>query len=78
METKKIVIICGHPDADSFTGTMLDHYQAGAEDAGHEVHRYNLGELNFDPILHKGYREIQQLEPDLLMLQTLFVNATTL
>lgn len=69
METKKIVIICGHPDADTFTGTMLDHYQAGAEDAGHEVRRYNLGELNFDPILHKGYKEIQQLEPDLVMLQ---------
>jgi NAD(P)H dehydrogenase (quinone) len=69
MKTKKIVIICGHPDADTFTGTMLDHYQAGAEDAGHEVLRYNLGELNFDPILHKGYKEIQQLEPDLIMLQ---------
>lgn len=69
METKKIVIICGHPDADSFTGTMLDHYQAGAEDSGHEVHRFNLGELNFDPILRKGYKEIQQLEPDLIMLQ---------
>ncbi len=69
METKKIVIICGHPDADTFTGTMLDHYQAGAEDAGHEVKRYNLGELHFDPILHKGYKEIQQLEPDLMMLQ---------
>jgi len=69
METKKIVIICGHPDADTFTGTMLDHYQAGAEDSGHEVKRFNLGELHFDPILHKGYKEIQQLEPDLLMLQ---------
>lgn len=69
METKKIVIICGHPDADSFSGTILDHYQAAAEEAGHEVRRYNLGELHFDPILHKGYKEIQQLEPDLLMLQ---------
>jgi NAD(P)H dehydrogenase (quinone) len=69
MKTKKIVIICGHPDADTFTGTTLDHYQAAAEDAGHEVRRYNLGELNFDPILHKGYKEIQQLEPDLQMIQ---------
>jgi NAD(P)H dehydrogenase (quinone) len=69
METKKIVIICGNPDADSFTGTALDHYQAGAEDMGHEVRRYNLGNMQFDPILHKGYKEIQQLEPDLMMLQ---------
>ena len=69
MEQKKIVIICGHPDHETFTGAVLDHYQAGAEDAGHEVQRVNLGELQFDPILHKGYKEIQHLEPDLEMLQ---------
>lgn len=69
MNPKKIVIICGHPDADTFTGSVLDHYQVAAEDAGHEVRRYNLGDLHFDPILHKGYKEIQQLEPDLAMLQ---------
>ena len=69
METKKIVIICGHPDVDTFTGAALDHYQAGAEDVGHEVRRYNLSDLHFDPILHKGYKEIQQLEPDLVTLQ---------
>ena len=69
MEPKKIVIICGHPDADTFTGAMLESYQRGAEAVGHQVHRFNLGELQFDPILHKGYKEIQHLEPDLLMLQ---------
>ncbi|MFT7644384.1 MAG: NAD(P)H dehydrogenase (quinone) [Candidatus Paceibacteria bacterium] len=69
MQPKKIVIICGHPDADTFTGGLLDHYQAAAEEAGHEVKRFNLGELQFDPILHKGYKEIQYLEPDLITLQ---------
>lgn len=69
METKKIVIICGHPDTDTFTGAVLDHYQAAAEEAGHAVHRFNVSELTFDPILHKGYKEIQQLEPDLTMVQ---------
>jgi putative NADPH-quinone reductase len=66
---KKIVIICGHPDADTFTGSVLDHYQAAAEEQGHEVHRYNIGQLHFDPILHKGYKEIQHLEDDLRMVQ---------
>lgn len=69
MQPKKIVIICGNPDAESFTGNILDHYHAAAEEAGHEVRRFNLGELAFDPILHHGYKEIQHLEPDLVMLQ---------
>lgn len=66
---KKIVVLCGNPDADTFTGGVLDHYQAAAEDAGHEVKRYNIGEMDFDPILHKGYKAIQPLEPILLELQ---------
>lgn len=69
MSPKKIVIICGNPDKDTFTGSVLDTYQIAAEDAGHEVRRFNLGEMNFDPILHKGYKEIQPLEPDLIALQ---------
>ena len=69
MNSKKIVVLCGHPDADTFTGGVLDHYQVAAEDAGHTVRRYNIGEMDFDPILHKGYKEIQALEPILLELQ---------
>ena len=63
MNSKNIVVLCGNPDADTFSGAVLDHYQAAAEDAGHVVRRYNIGEMDFDPILHKGYKEIQALEP---------------
>lgn len=69
MQPKKIVLICGNPDVDTFTGSVLDHYQAAAQDAGHEVARFNLGQMKFDPILWKGYKEIQPLEPDLIHLQ---------
>lgn len=69
MTTKKIVLICGNPDAESFTGSVLDSYENAAREAGHEVARFNLGEMKFDPILHKGYKEIQPLEPDLVALQ---------
>lgn len=66
---KKILVLLGNSDTESFTGSMANAYQKGAEEAGHEVSRFNIGEMKFDPILHKGYKEIQTLEKDLVKLQ---------
>lgn len=66
---KKIFILLGHPDKDSFNCTLADEYQRGAEEAGHEVRRVNISDMRFDPILHHGYRLMQELEPDLLSFQ---------
>jgi putative NADPH-quinone reductase len=66
---KKILVLLGNPDANSFSGAVADKYQQAAEAEGHEVRRMNLGELSFNPILHRGYKEIQALEPDLVALQ---------
>ncbi len=69
---KNILVICGHPDADTFTGTVADRYAAAAQKGGHMTTRVNIGDLDFDPILRKGYKVIQPLEPDLAQLQEEF------
>ena len=69
MKSKKIFILLGHPDKDTLNGTLASEYEKGAEVAGHEVRRMNIGEMQFDPILHFGYKKIQELEPDLKAFQ---------
>lgn len=66
---KKIVMLLGHPDRETLSGHFAMLYEQAATQAGHEVKRFNIGDLQFDPILHKGYKAIQELEPDLKELQ---------
>lgn len=55
----------GHTDPETLSGAFANTYERAARAAGHEVRRMNIGEMHFDPILHKGYKVIQELEPDL-------------
>ena len=66
---KKITVLLGHPDKETLTEFFVESYIKGALANGHEVRRINVGDLAFDPILHKGYKVIQELEPDLKKVQ---------
>ena len=70
MEQKKIFILAGHPNpGETLNRSIVESYVEGAREGGHEVRATHLGNLKFDPILHKGYKEIQALEPDLIKVQ---------
>ena len=59
----------GNPDSETECCNFADVYEAEARKVGHEVRRTNLLDMNFDPLLHKGYKVIQELEPDLRKVQ---------
>ena len=65
---KNTLIILGHPDANSYSGSLAETYLEHAQTEGRNIKFVKLGDLSFDPILRHGYRERQELEPDLKAL----------
>jgi NAD(P)H dehydrogenase (quinone) len=66
---KKILIINGHPDRESFCSALAENYKKGADLAGTDCKLVHLIDLNFNPILTFGYRKNSELEPDLVKMQ---------
>jgi len=62
---RRIMIVVGHPENNTFCEALAKAYKDGATGAGHEARLFSLAEMQFDPILHHGYRREQPLEPDL-------------
>ena len=63
---KKIAIINGHPNKDSFNFGVAEAYRAGAVETGAEVKEIVIRELKFNPNLQFGYQKRMELEPDLM------------
>ena len=66
---KKILIINGHPDKESFCFALAESYKKGADTNGDQCQLVHLIDLKFNPILTYGYRLVSELEPDLLKIQ---------
>jgi len=64
--SKKILIINGHPNKDSFNFGIAAAYRKGAESSGVEIQEIVIAELDFNPNLAFGYQKRTELEPDLL------------
>lgn len=62
---QRVLVLLGHTDPQSFCAAMAARYAEAAHAAGHEIRRLDLAALNFDPVLHLGYRQRQTLEPAL-------------
>ncbi len=63
---KKILIINGHPNPDSFSAGLSEAYKKGAEKSRNEIKEIDLGKLRFNLNLSFGYQKRTDLEPDLL------------
>jgi putative NADPH-quinone reductase len=63
---KKILIINGHPNAESFNNGLFEAYKKGARTTGTEIREIVIKDLQFNPNLQFGYQKRTELEPDLL------------
>lgn len=63
---KKIALINGHPNHESFNFVLAEAYKKGAENSGAEIKEIIIRDLDFNPNLQFGYQKRMDLEPDLL------------
>ncbi len=66
---KKIVVILGHPDSESFNQALFDQYVQHLDSTKTQCETIEIRQLQFDPNLKYGYRKRMELEPDLLEAQ---------
>lgn len=63
---KKIALINGHPNNESFNFALAEAYKNGAENSGAEIKEIIIRNLDFNPNLEFGYQKRMELESDLI------------
>ena len=66
---KKILILNGHPDRESYCFAIADAYKKGVLSSDAILKEINIRDLKFNPNLEFGYRKRTKLEPDLIEAQ---------
>ena len=67
--SKKILVILGQPQRQSYGSALMQAYVEGAKAAGAEVRELYLGDLQFNPVGTSGLAPRAELEPDLVSAQ---------
>ena len=67
--SKKILVILGQPQRQSYGGALMQAYVEGARASGAEVKELYLGDLQFNPVGTTGPASRAELEPDLANAQ---------
>ena len=68
---KKILIIQGNPDKNSFCAALAESYKKGALRTKADVKEIHVREIDFDPFLEFGYKKDIELEQGLMESQEL-------
>jgi len=69
---KKVLVVLGHPNKDSFSQKIFENYIDSARSSGAMVRQIIVRDLDFEPILFKGYKREDALEDDILKAQEEF------
>ncbi len=67
--SRKILIINGHPNPQSYCQGLCNVYKGAAQKGGYDVKLLNLHELQFDLNLKLGYSMSQDSTPDIIKAQ---------
>lgn len=65
---KKVLIILGHPRNDSFCSGLADAYEKGANDAGHEIRKVRVNDLDIN-LLRDPHAQEDNPEDDVIRVQ---------